>query len=220
MKAKSTNVSQARDEAKVLPNVNQVFEYLFAQGWRCTRPTVNRHAKAGKIPANGAGEFSISDVETYAVSHFERVGGTAKAADAAPSGDEPTAVLPEVSMELGLDAALGRLRAAEFTAYSEWKKGLGQGAASAPMFRSYSQSIELLRKAEKNLLDLQKERKTLMPASEVKEWMVHRIMGAKTILLNLPGKLAPQLEGLPWPKIQERLEEEIRNALERLAADS
>ena len=200
--------------------MNQVFEYLFVQGWRCTRPTVNRHAKAGKIPTNGDGEFSIPDVEAYAVSHFERVGGTVKAVDAEPSAGEPMAVLPEVSMELGLDAALGRLRAAEFTAYSEWKKGLEQGAASAPMFRSYSQSIELLRKAEKNLLDLQKERKTLMPASEVKEWIVHRIMGAKTTLLNLPGKLAPQLEGLPWPKIQERLEGEIRDALERLATDS
>lgn len=201
-----------------LKNTNRVFEYLTAQGWRCSRTTVNRHAKAGKIQTNSAGEFPVSGVDAYAAMHFERIGDFSDDVTKESVGGAHDAP-PTAGMEPGLDAALERLRAAEVSAFLEWKKGLEQGVPSNPVFRSYAQSIELLRKAERNLLDLQREQRILLPASEVKEWMVRQITASKSALLNVPGKLAPQLEGLPWPIIQQRLEDEINSALEKLSED-
>jgi hypothetical protein len=49
--------------------------------------------------------------------------------------------------------------------------------------------------------------------------MLTQITATKSTLLNLPGKLAPQLENQPWPKIQKKLEEEIRFALDKLSSE-
>lgn len=53
----------------------------------------------------------------------------------------------------------------------------------------------------------------------MKTWLFRQIISAKSTLTNLPGKLAPQLEGLPWPQIQRKLEEEIQSALAKLSSD-
>ena len=83
----------------------------------------------------------------------------------------------------------------------------------------YMTALDLLRKAEKNLTDHLTQQRELLPASEVKTWMSGMITAAKQTLLNIPGKLAPQLENQPWPKIQKRLEEEIRFALEKISSN-
>ena len=199
-----------------IKNVNRVFEYLISQGWMCALATVKRHAKAGKIQKDEAGAFPVSGVDAYAAMHFDRIRtAAAHAANQDDAGTEPV----QVCMELGLDGALERLRSAEVSAYAELQRCIEQGVPSTPIFRMYAQSVELLRKAEGNLLSLQREQRALLPASEVKEWMTRQIIASKTTLLNIPGKLAPQLEGLSWPMIQKRLENEIYSALEKLSAD-
>lgn len=194
-----------------LRNVNRVFEYLTAQGWRCSRATVNRHAKAGKIPTNAAGEFPLSGVNEYAAAHFEREGVQPVPG---PALELSTVASVELSGEQGIEHAVTRLRAAETMAFEQW-----QANPSATTFRSYAGAVEALRKFERSLLDLQRERRELLPKSEVKTWLFRQIVSAKATLTNLPGKLAPQLEGLPWPRIQQRLEEEILHALGKLSSD-
>lgn len=194
-----------------LKNTNRVFEYLIAQGWKCSRATVNRHVKAGKIPTTPAGEFPLSAVNEYAAAHFEREGGEPAAG---PELDLATGTPMELSGEHGIEHAMNRLRAAENLAFQQW-----QSSSSATAFRAYTQAVEALRKFERSFLDLQVQRRELLPTLEVRTWMLRQIITSKTSLLNLPGKLAPQLEGLPWPKIQTLLEKEIRSALDKLASD-
>ncbi len=194
-----------------LRNVNRVFEYLTAQGWRCSRATVNRHAKAGKIPTNAAGEFPLSGVNEYAAAHFEREGVQPVPG---PALELAAVASVELSGEQGIEHAVTRLRAAEIMAFEQW-----QANPSAPSFRSYAGAVEALRKFERSLLDLQRERRDLLPKSEVRTWMLRQIVSAKSTLLNLPGKLSPSLEGQPWPKIQAKLEEEILHALGKLSSD-
>lgn len=199
-----------------LPNVNRVYEWLLARGWDCTRASVNRHAVKGLIRRNAAGEFALEDVLDYAKNHWH-VGNPALAVpevQAASGGEVRPVDLALVNTDLGLDPAVDRLRQAELLAFQEW-----QSNPSATVFRSYGQAVELLRKAEKNLIDLQRERRELLPKSEVKTWLFRQIISAKSTLTNIPGKLAPQLEGLPWPKIQAKLEEEILHALGKLSSD-
>lgn len=194
-----------------LKNTNRVFEYLTAQGWKCSRATVNRHAKAGKIPTNAAGEYPLGGVNDYAAEHFEREGGEP---GAGPELDLVAGTAVELSGEQGIEHAMNRLRAAEILAFQQW-----QASPTATAFRSYAQAVEALRKFERSFLDLQRERRELLQTSEVRAWMLRQIIASKSTLLNLPGKLAPQLEGQPWPKIQAKLEEEIKSALSKLASD-
>lgn len=197
--------------ASVLQNPKQITTYLKSAGWKAAQATIYRHAADGKIPARPDGTYSIEDVEAYAADNLERVepkGETAPPIDAVDACLNP-----------GLDSALVRLRAAEVMAYQRWTRAVESGKAPEAVFKSYAQALELLRKAEKNLLDLQKERGDLVPQADAKEWMLRRVIAAKTGLLDLPGKMAPQLEGLPWPKIQRLLEREIRHAISRLGSD-
>lgn len=209
------NQTEKAQNSPSLRNVNRVFEHLISQGWSCSRTTINRHAKAGKIPTDSKGEFPVAGVDTYAAMYFERIIDPAQEGFPGVASGGPL----EAGMEPGLHFALERLRAAEVAAFREWKACLDGGTPSGPVFRSYAQSIELLRKAEKNLLDLQREQRILLPAAEVKEWMFRHIIASKTALLSIPGKLAPQLEGLSWPMIQRRLEDEINSALDKLSSD-
>ncbi len=119
---------------------------------------------------------------------------------------------------VGLEAALERLRQAERATFGRWQQAFNDDRKEAPMFfKDWQMALDLLRKAEKNLTDHLVQRRDLLPASEVKAWMATMITEAKQTLLNIPGKLAPQLENQPWPKIQKRLEEEIRFALEKIS---
>ncbi len=205
-----------------MPNVNRVYEWLLARGWDCTRGSVNRHNKRGLIRRNAAGEFPLDAVLEYARNHWRIVNPALAVPEApAPSSAETRAasMTHEVGMEPGLDPALSRLRQAEIMAYQRWANAVEDGNAPEAVFRSYGQAVELLRKAEKNLLDLQRERRELLPKAEVKNWLFRQIISAKATLTNIPGKLAPQLEGLPWPMIQKLLQREIQSALAKLSSD-
>jgi hypothetical protein len=201
-----------------LSNSNKVYRFLLSKGWNCTRATVYRHAKAGRIRTNDAGEFPMDAALQYARDHWRLVNPALSVPEAKP-GPGPTGVsgqslVFEPCEDVGLDSALVRLRQSEIIGYQNWTN-----QPSPQTFKSYSQAVELLRKAEKSLLDLQKDRRELLAKDEVKTWMYRQIISAKSTLTNLPGKLAPQLEGQPWPKIQQRLEEEIQSALTKLSSD-
>lgn len=204
-----------------LPNVNRVYEWLIARGWNCTRSTVNRHAGKELIRRNAAGEFPLDAVLEYAANHWRII----NPALAVPEAQSVSGACPRplefvaTDLEPGLDQALVRLRQAETMAFQRWTRAMEEGNAPEAVFRSYGQAVELLRKAEKNLLDLQRERRELLPKNEVKTWLYRQIVTAKAALSNIPGKLAPQLEGQPWHRIQQRLDEEIRDALSKLSSD-
>lgn len=201
-----------------LPNYNRLFQFLLSKGWNCTRATVYRHAKAGRIRTNDAGEFPMDAALEYARDHWHLVNPALSVPEAKPGS--ASASMSDLSRafetcgDVGLDAALVRLRQSEALGYQKW-----MDEQNGQSFKNYAQAVELLRKAEKNLVDLQKERRELLPKSEVKTWMYRQIISAKSTLKNIPGKLAPQLEGQPWPKIQQKLEEEIQSALAKLSSD-
>jgi hypothetical protein len=125
----------------------------------------------------------------------------------------------DVNDEPGLEAALDRLRDAERSTYLMWREAIANGDDGGPEFRKWQQALDLLRKAEDNLIAVLTKRRELLPAAEVKTWMSRQIEAAKAHLLDLPDKLAPQLEGLPWPQIQKILQGEISDALNKLSAD-
>jgi hypothetical protein len=119
--------------------------------------------------------------------------------------------------DIGLEAALERLRQAEQATFAKWRESFNQNMKESPVFfKDWQTALDLLRKAEKNLTDHLTQQKDLLPALEVKTWLARKIEATKSTLLDLPGKIAPELEGLPWPEIQKRLTEEIRDALGKL----
>lgn len=119
----------------------------------------------------------------------------------------------------GLEAALGRLRQAEKATFTKWQNLFNIDDATAPQaFKDWQQALDLLRKSEKSLTEHLVQQRDLLPAAEVKEWMVTMLTTARQTMLNMPGKLAPQLEGLPWPQIQKRLDEEVRDVLEKVSS--
>ena len=120
--------------------------------------------------------------------------------------------------ELGLEGALTRLREAERRTYGLWLKALYDGQPDQNVhFQTWRQAVDLLRKAESNLIEVLEKRRDLLPAGEVKLWLSRQVEVAKATLLDLPGKLAPSLENLPWAEIQKNLDQEIRHALSRLS---
>jgi hypothetical protein len=119
--------------------------------------------------------------------------------------------------DIGLEAALERLRQAEQATFAKWRESFNANMKESPVFfKDWQTALDLLRKAEKNLTDHLTQQKDLLPALEVKTWLARKIEATKSTLLDLPGKTAPELEGLPWPEIQKRLTEEIRDALGKL----
>jgi hypothetical protein len=122
--------------------------------------------------------------------------------------------------DIGLEAALERLRQAEQATFAKWRESFNANMKESPVFfKDWQTALDLLRKAEKNLSDYLCQRRDLLPAAQVRAWMLTQITATKSTLLNLPGKLAPQLENQPWPKIQKKLEEEIRFALDKLSSE-
>ena len=119
----------------------------------------------------------------------------------------------ELSQE-GLEGGLARLRHAEKQTYELWTE-----TGKAGDFKAWQNALDLLRKAEDNLLTVLAKNRELLPAGEIKEFMGKQIEAAKSKLLDMPGRLSPGLEGLPWPDIQKQLEREIREALHGLSTD-
>ena len=113
----------------------------------------------------------------------------------------------ELSAE-GLEGGLFRLRHAEQHTYNNWME-----SGSAGDFKAWQQALDLLRKAEDNLLTVLEKRRELLPAPEVKEHLGRMIESTKAALLDMPARVAPSLDGLPWTEIQKKLETEIREAL-------
>jgi hypothetical protein len=121
--------------------------------------------------------------------------------------------------KLGLEAALERLRNAEAKAHAKWESAFDvDDPDSGNYFRSWQQSLELLRKAEASLLEVLKERRELLPAGEVKAWLARNIEAAKGRLLEIPPKVAPTVEGMDWTQVQQLLEDEIQEALKNVAS--
>jgi len=117
------------------------------------------------------------------------------------------AKMKELSVE-GLEGALARLRHAEKHSYETWTD-----SGNVSDLKSWHGALDLLRKAEDNLLVVLTKKRDLLPAGEVQTWIGRRVDAAKGALLDIPGRVAPSLEGLPWPDIQKILEREIREAL-------
>ncbi len=138
-----------------------------------------------------------------------------------PEPEEPVSLPPATELPqdaLGLEAALTRLRQAESATYHRWMQGLeNKDPDSATHFQNWQRAMDLLRKAEGNLLELLERRRELLPADEVRVWLSRQIETAKSTLLDMPGKLAPSLENLPWTEIQKALEDEVRHALSKLS---
>jgi hypothetical protein len=121
------------------------------------------------------------------------------------------------NQEIGLEAALERLRQAEQATFAKWQESFNANRKESPVFfKDWQTALDLLRKAEKNLTDHLTQRRDLLPALEVKTWLARKIEATKSTLLDMPGKVSPELEGLPWPEIQKRLTEEVRDALGKL----
>nr|WP_320050742.1 hypothetical protein [uncultured Desulfuromonas sp.] len=136
-----------------------------------------------------------------------------------PQSVPPAEETEEENGPEGLQAALERLRTAEVKAHSKWQAAFSRKDPDTEnYFRVWQNSIELLRKSEASLLDVLKERRELLPASEVKAWLAKRIEMAKGRLLEIPAKVAPMTEDLEWPDVQKLLQQEIYEALEYLAS--
>lgn len=92
------------------------------------------------------------------------------------------------------------------------------GGHDTPLrLRAWNDSLEILRKLEADSLKVLEEKGDLMRVDAVRLWFCRKIETAKAFLLNLPAKVSPNLDGLPWHETQKRLEVEVRNALAKLA---
>lgn len=119
----------------------------------------------------------------------------------------------------GIEPGVVRLRNAEESLHRIWLFAVeSEDAAAQTHFRNWQDALDLLAKAEQGLVKYLKETGALTETAKFKTFMKQNIEVAKSILLDIPGRIAPQCEGLPWPQIQKMLESEVRRALEKLAA--
>lgn len=56
-----------------LPNYNRLYQFLLSMDGNCTSAMVYRHAKAGRIRTNDAGEFPMDAALEYARDHWQLV---------------------------------------------------------------------------------------------------------------------------------------------------
>jgi len=192
----------------ILSTRADVHRFLMMNGFNVSDRAVRDNIKRGSIPTNASGTWDTESALAWAEKNIpeKRV---STVADLASPTAEP---FDDGGNEaLGLEAALDRLRRAEATCYRRWNESPGKKE-----FDAWSTSVDILRRAEKNLTDHMVATKDLLPAGEVRAWIFKHVTAAKRYLLDIPGKVAPDLEGLPWPEIQKTLEKEVRHALERL----
>ncbi len=117
----------------------------------------------------------------------------------------------------GLLAALERARTAEVELYKLHADYLKErGNFNAGFFDGWQKSIDNLRKCEGDVVKILREQNELIQLKTVQDWLESKLEQLKIILLNLPSKLAPILESLTWQEIQKRLEQEIRDAIEKI----
>ena len=118
----------------------------------------------------------------------------------------------------GLSAALERARLAEVDAYEAHHESMQKtGIISAGSLDAWQKTLDILRKCETDFTKVLERRRELVEIKQVQDWLQHHIEQIKAILLNLPAKLAPSLESLPWHEIQKRLDQEVRDAISKLS---
>ena len=84
-------------------------------------------------------------------------------------------------------------------------------------FKDWHSAVDLMRKAEADLIAVLEKRRHLLPDDEVRAEWLSKCGSACHKMLRLPLKLAPRLEGQEWQRIQQILDEEIRMALSGLS---
>jgi hypothetical protein len=116
-----------------------------------------------------------------------------------------------------LQAALERARQAEIKAYELYELSLAKtGVISVISLESWQKTLDILRRCETDFNKVLERRRVLVERKDVQNFLEPMIENVKSVLLNLPAKVAPGLEGLPWHEIQSRLDQEIRDILEGL----
>lgn len=121
--------------------------------------------------------------------------------------------------EVGLVAALDRARQAEVDAYTAHIEFMKQNnSINTSALDAWQKTLEILRRCENDFTKVLEMRKELVSLKKVQDWMHPLIEQTKMQLLNIPSKLAPQLENLPWHEIQKKIDEEIRSAISKLKA--
>ena len=134
-----------------------------------------------------------------------------KTKDAGPEGKTSPA---------GIEGALRRLRDAEVELHGRWAEAVEQKKpGTGNLFKDWQDSLDLLRRAEADLLKVLEAKKELVSLAEVSKWISRQIQTAVGRLLSLPPNIAPALEGMPWHAIQKKLDEEMRKAIAGLSAE-
>lgn len=191
-----------------------------AQRLEVSPSTIDKWCKAG-CPRHEDKSFSLVDVCRWLSDRAYRGKAKQRAweilrAYQPPSEDEKVAQTEP--QELGISPALDRLRNAEALAHQAWLDAHKKADPSvASRHKEWQQCLEALRRMEQSLLEVLETRRELLPTSEVKNWMATQIERSKAALLDVPAKIAPELEGMTWPQIQKRLREEISDALKDLS---
>jgi len=119
---------------------------------------------------------------------------------------------------LGMTAALERAKNAEVNAHEVYQNTYKEtGIIDVASLDAWQRTLEVLRKCETDFTKVMEKQKFLVERSAVQSFVETMVENTKTILLNLPSKMAPSLDGLPWQDIQERLTLEVRDIIDGLA---
>lgn len=118
----------------------------------------------------------------------------------------------------GLIPALERVRNAELDAYKAHQKHVKEkDFVNASHLDAWQKTLDILRKCEKDFSEVLERRREVVEMKEVQQYLETMIERTKSILLNLPAKLAPVLESLTWVEIEKKLDQEIRDAINKLS---
>jgi len=97
---------------------------------------------------------------------------------------------------------------------------LDQDSASAAFFLGqWNKTFDTLRRAEASVLDIEKQRGSLLSRDEAVSLVVAMVANVRGKLLALPQRLAHELSGCTPGQVSKVLDEEIRDALESLSED-
>lgn len=142
-------------------------------------------------------------------------------APAKPETEKPNAQVPpgpKRRAKKGIEQTVIRLRTEEEALHRAYKDLAEKNPAAAPAaLRNWHASIDLLTRAEPALIKYKREMEELIDAAKYRKWLKERIAAAKSILLDLPSRVAPQCENMPWHQIQKLLDAEVRRALQKLS---